>query len=158
MRFEGDSKWDRMGQPVSHLAAVVGGVSLIVLVGCGWFLYGDPGGMVRSVWWWGVAGGSGGMLGLAVVAYFVPSNGSAWVLVGVVGLGMLGLLVMVTGWVWRRNGLEVAMGVAACGGAVWLVWFAVKVAQFLSAREDSRSGVEVEGGGDAPDELRSSGK
>jgi chitinase len=125
-------RFDRMGDPVSHTAAVTAAVSFLVLVGVVWLGAGVPG-AGRSPAWWAAGVAAAFVLGASVLGYFRPHG--LWSLVPLVlsGAVLLGLLAWHAwgraerGMPWKAHQIVILfLAWAAWAGAKWRAWRAAR--------------------------------
>ncbi|HEX8916392.1 MAG TPA: hypothetical protein VF796_28835 [Humisphaera sp.] len=118
--------FDRMDHPLSHTAAVVGGVAFIFVAGCLALLLSDTG-MLRSSNWWGTFVLSAAVLAVSVIGYFRPYSRAIYVPVVLAGLVTLGLCVWHL-WLVRDPATKVGPAKALYQSltffGAWLAWAA----------------------------------
>ena len=123
---QADAGIDRMGHPLSHTAAVVAGVAVIVLAGCGALLLSDAN-MVRSTNWWSAVALAAGVLAASAIGYFRPGHRLIYVPVLLAGLTTLGLCIGHLWWATRPQS-PVQPAKAAIQSVLffglWLTWAA----------------------------------
>jgi hypothetical protein len=117
---------DRMDHPLSHTAAVVGGVAFVAFAGCVALFLSDPG-MLRSSIWWGAAVLSASVVSVCVIGYFRPRSRAVYVPVLLAGVVTLGLCVWHAWWVQHpTTKVSPAKGLyqSVTFFAAWLAWAA----------------------------------
>ena len=125
-----------MGHPLSHTAAVVGGVAAIALAGCGALLLSDRQ-MLRSSTWWAAVVLAGAVLAAGVVGYFRPASRIIYIPVILSGLVTLGLCVWHVWGVLQPRPLEHwtrGLYKSLVFFAAWLTWAATKFWQLRAKR------------------------
>ena len=117
---------DRMDHPLSHTAAVVAGVAIIVVAGCGALLLSDHR-MLRSSNWWSAFVLAGSVASACVVGYFRPRSRAIYVPVALAGVVTLGLCVFHLWWVlYSETRISPAKGLyqSICFFSAWIAWAA----------------------------------
>ena len=89
---------DRMDHPLSHTAAVVGGVAFVFFAGCVALLLSDSK-MLRSSNWWGAFVLSASVISVCAIGYFRPSSRAIYVPVLLAGVVTLGVCAWHLWWV-----------------------------------------------------------
>ncbi|HEY0009599.1 MAG TPA: hypothetical protein VGB55_12805 [Tepidisphaeraceae bacterium] len=116
---------DRMDHPLSHAAAVVGGVAFLFFAGCMSLLLSDSK-MLRSTTWWGFFSLSTAVLSVSIIGYFRPHSRAIYIPVVLAGVVTLGLCVGHAWHVWhpstKTNPLKMYHSLELF--SVWLAWAA----------------------------------
>jgi chitinase len=141
-------RFDRMGDPVSHTAAVTAAVSFLMLVCIVWLGLGVPR-AARSLSWWGAGGALALVLVSSVAAYFKPHGWWSVVPLVLSGAVLLGLVIRLTWDVISRRDVERAHYPFVMFAA-WAGWAGTR---YMAWRK-SRSGTTAA----APDPGRDSRK
>ena len=131
-------RFDRMGHPVSHTAAVTAGVSVLFLICIVWLGSGIPRARYSPVWW-GAGVGVACVLASSLVSYFKPHSLWALVPLGVSGAVMLGLCAWSAWGVIVRDDLSRAHQ-PAIFTAMWVGWAAAKFGHWRKARAGAAAG------------------
>ena len=125
-------RFDRMGDPVSHTAAVTAAVSFLVLVGVVWLGAGVAG-AGRSPAWWTAGAAAAFVLGASLLGYFKPHG--LWSLVPLVlsGVVLLGLLAW-HAWGRAERGLPWRAHQIVILFLAWAAWAGAKMRAWRAAR------------------------
>lgn len=124
-----------MDHPISHTAAVVGGICLIIMCGCGVLMLQDPNKVYSTDWWtWLLP--SITLFTACLLSYFAPRHWISLVPIGVMGLLLLGGIMILGGGGGNRWPFFVILG------AMWLSWAVKQVLAFMATRRRYR-GFEV---------------
>jgi hypothetical protein len=112
---------DRMDHPLSHIAAVVGGVACIMLIGCLALLLSDSR-MLRSTTWWSVFALAAAMVTVCLIGYFNPRSRLIYVPVLIAGVVSFGICVYHLLWSLDSRDNPSIVPALIRSGVVFFLW------------------------------------